>query len=229
MPTQESLHKYGQSLIFADATDFPTAGVGPPATAANDIRVGTPTAVQIDLTGVVAAAARQSDKTATLARTGDAWPPMWVLGACIENETAPAAGGTIEVWWNHSPNETTGTGNSGAATGADGAYAVGNEVQLELIGVMTVRNVVINIDKKIGTLWLPELYGSLIVINKTSTAFRSTATAMDETHITFMPAIDDLQAAAWLCLPNPNEPHPGKVASLALRQSPTLRVYGRAW
>lgn len=193
MATQEVLQVYGTSLLFADATDFPDSGAGPPTTAANDIRVGTGTKVQIDLTGLAAAAGRQSAKTATL---GTAWPRDWKLGACIEWEAAPTAGGTVEFWWNASPSGTAGTGNAGGASGADAAYAVAGKTQLLFWGAMTVLNNVINIDPCVGTLWLPHNYGSLIVINSTDQPFRSTATAMDETHIVIYPNIPDIQAAA---------------------------------
>lgn len=196
MATQEILQVYGQQLVFADVTDFPNSGVGPPTTGANDIRIGTPTAVQIDLTGIAAAAARQSAKTATLARTGSAFPIRWTLGACMENETAPDAGGTYDFYWNGSPNSTAGTGNSGGASGADAAFTVGGEDQLIFIGSLTVLNNVINIDTDISVIQMPYLFGSLIVINNTSTATRSTATAMDETHVVLTPNIEDLQAAA---------------------------------
>lgn len=192
MATQEVLQTYRTGLLFADVTDFPNAGAGPPTTAANDIRIGTGTKVQIDLTAVAAAAARQSDKTATL---GDPWPREWVLGACIESTAAPTAGGTIEFWWNGSPNSTAATGNSGGASGSDAAFAVAGLPQLEFIGAMTVRNNVINIDTAIGILRLKHTYGSLIVVNKTDQAFAG-AGVMDETHITLTPVVPDIQAAA---------------------------------
>ena len=148
--------------------------------------------MQIDLTSVAAAAARQSDKTSDL---GAAWEQEWVLGACIESTSAPTAGGTIEFWWNGSPNSTAGTGNSGAASGADAVFAVAGLPQLEFIGAMTVRNNVINIDAAIGVLRSKHRYGSLIIVNKTDVAFAG-AGVMDETHITLTPIVLDIQAAA---------------------------------
>ena len=194
MATQQILQVHGTQLLFADVTDFPNSGAGPPATAANDIRIAspTPTKVQIDLTGVAATEARQSDKTADL---GSAFPEKLVLGACIEFEAAPDAGGTVDVYWAPSPSSVAATGNPGAVVGADGVFTVGTEDQLIQIGSMVLQNNVINIDVEIGTLRLPHRYGTLIVINNGSTAFRSTPTAMDETHITLTPVIPDLQAA----------------------------------
>lgn len=193
MATQKILQVYGTQLLFADHSgDFGAA----PATAANSLIIGTPTDVQIDLTNVSAAAARQSAKSASVADTGSAWPIEWLLGACMENETAPAAGGRFDFYWNASPSATAGTGNSGATTGADAAFTVGTENQLIYIGPLIVRNNVINIKATVGRIVLPHLYGSLIVINNTSTALRNTVTAMDETHITLTPLIPDFQAAA---------------------------------
>ncbi len=193
MATQQVLRVNGTQLLFSDVTDFPNSGAGPPTTAANNIEIGTATVVQIDLTGVAAAAARQSAKTADL---GAAWSEEWLLAACIEFETAPAAGGRVDFYWNGSPNATAGTGNSGAASGADASYAVAGKAQLRLLGSLIVMNNVINISTAIRTFRMPYRYGSLIVINNASTAFRSTATAMDETHVTITPVIPDIQAAA---------------------------------
>jgi len=191
--TQKLLQVYGTSLLFADATDFPNAGAGPPETAANDMRVGTGTKVQIDLTALAAAAGRQSDKTADL---GAAFPRELMLAACIEHEAAPTAGGTIEFWWAGSPNATAATGNPTGVTGADGAYTVANKSQLIFIGALTVIAATINKSPTVGRLWMPYRYGSLIVINNTSSKFLETAVAMDNTHIVLTPIIPDLQAAA---------------------------------
>lgn len=194
MATQEVLQKYGEQLLFRDVTDFPDGGSGPPTTAANNLIIGTPTEVQIDLTDVAAAAARQSDKTATLARTASAWPIKWVLGACVEHVATPTAGETVNFYWNASPNSTAGTGNNGGATGADDVFAVAGLPQLIFIGSMTLRAAIVNIDAAVGVLWTPYLYGSLIVVNSSPTkAFHS---VMDETHVVLTPIIDDIQAAA---------------------------------
>lgn len=192
MATNLVLLKQGTQLLFADhATDFGAA----PATAANSLIRGTPTDVQIDCTGVAAAAARQSAKTADLAHTGTEIVEWWECKACLEFETAPAAGGTVEFWWNPSPSATAGTGNLGAASGTDAAFTVGSEPQLIRIGSLYLRNNVINIGHA-GWLRMTERYGSLVIINNGSTALRSTATAMDETHVVLNPLIPDIQASA---------------------------------
>lgn len=192
MATQEGLQVYGTQLLFADhATDFGAA----PATAANSLIIGSPTDVQMNMSVIAAAAAWQSAKTASLAKTGSAWPIKWVLGACMESTATPAAGGTFDFYWNASPSSTAGTGNSGSASGTDVSYAIAGKDQLIPIGVMVVQANVINKDGDIGTLWVPHLYGSLIMINNTSVAMVADGDA-DEIHITLTPIIRDLQAAA---------------------------------
>ena len=193
MATQELLQVYGTQLLFADATDFDIVDPMTPETAANNLIIGVPTVVQIDLTALAAAAGRQSDKTADL---GAAFPREWILGACIEHEAAPTAGGTVEFWWAGSPNATAATGNPTGVTGADGAYTIANKTQLKFIGAMTVIAATINKQTEIGVLTVKYRYGSLIVINNTSSKFLETAVAMDNTHIVLTAIIPDLQAEA---------------------------------
>ena len=192
MTTQELLRVYGTQLLFADhATDFGAA----PATAANSLIIGTPTDVQMNVSVLAAAAAWESAKTATLAKTGTAFPVEWILGACIESTATPTAGGTFDFYWNASPSATAGTGNSGGASGTDSAFAVAGLPQLIRIGSMVVRANVINIDAEIGRLEMPYLYGSLVIVNSTDVAVVADGDA-DEIHMVLTPVIPDLQAAA---------------------------------
>ena len=185
----EVLRKYGTQLLFADhATDFGAA----PATAANSLIISTPTDVQMDFSVMAAAAAWQSAKTATLAHTGVLWPIEWVLGACMESTATPTAGGTFDFYWNASPSATAGTGNSGGASGTDLTYAIAGLPQLHWIGAMTVVANVINIDARIGTITLPYLYGSLIMVNNTDAAMVADADA-DECHAVLTPIITEGQ------------------------------------
>ena len=189
MATNKVLFVTGTQLLFADhAGDWADA-----PTALGNLILGTPTDVQIDMGAVSAAAGRQSAKTGSLADTGSAFPGEWTFGATMENATAPTAGGTYDLWWNNSPNATAGTGNSGDATGVDGTYTADPADQLVFIGALVVRNQVINTDSDIGTIPIKNLYGSLIVINNTSTAV---ATVVDECHVVATPVIPDVQAAA---------------------------------
>lgn len=192
MATQEVLQIYGTQLLFADhATDFGAA----PATAANSLIVGTPTDVQMNMSIIADAAAWQSDKTATLARTGSAWPMEWVLGACMESTATPAAAQSFDFYWNASPSATAGVGNGGGCSGADGTYTAAGESQLIFIGSMATVANVININPTVGTIWLPNLYGSLVMYNNSGVAMVADGDA-DEIHVTLTPIIPDAQAAA---------------------------------
>ncbi len=187
----ESLRKQGLQFLFRDVTDFPTSGAGPPTTAANNLIIGSPTEVQIDLTGVAASGgARQAVKV----NLTTPWAALWTLDACLEFETAPADGGVVDFYWAPSPSATAGTGNAGGTTGADAAFTdtIGNLGQMQRIGSLTVRNNVINIGH-VGILPPIFQYGNLVVVNNASIALRSTATAMDETHIVLTEVIDELQ------------------------------------
>lgn len=191
MATNEQLVKHGRQLLFADhATDFEAA----PNTAANSLIIGSPTDYQFDLTGVTASGgARQAVKADLLTP----WGNFWLVMACLEFEAAPADGGNVEFWWASSPSATAGIGNSANTTGADASYTstFGALAQTRFIGNLTVRNNVINIGM-VGVFKPLNPYGNLVVVNRASTALRSTATAMDETHITLTEIIDETQAAS---------------------------------
>lgn len=185
----------GTQFLFADhGTDFGAA----PATAANTLIQGTPTDVQIDLTGLADAAARASAKSGSLwAGTGsDEAALVYKVDACLEWESAPTdSAGTVDFYWAPSASATAATGNPGGVTGSDAAFTEtdGNLGQMTFIGSLTIRNNVINIGH-VGWLIPYEEYGSLVIVNNSGGALRSTATAMDETHIVFTPYVLD-QAA----------------------------------
>jgi hypothetical protein len=194
MPIQDGYQAYGTQLLFADhATDFENSA---PATAANSLVVGTPTNVQMNLSEVANGALWQSAKTGSLAIAGASgvWPKFWLLGACVEHTATPAAGTTCTWYWNPSPSDTAGTGNSGGCSGADAAYSAAGTAQLIRIGTMTLRNTVINIDTRIGKLWTPHLFGSLVFANDAGVAMVADADA-DEIHATLTPVFDRQVAA----------------------------------
>ncbi len=176
-------------LLYADATDFGTAGAGPPFTAANSLIIGTPALVQIDLTAVAAnggADQRQSDKAFLPAIPSG----RWSVDACIEFIAAPADGGLVFFYWSQSPSVTPGVGNAGEATGADGVFVqtTGNLGQMRLIGTLSCINNVISIGN-VGILVPTLSYGSLILINQASIAMPA-AGDLDETHIVFTEIIE---------------------------------------
>ena len=174
---------YGTQLLYADhGTDFGAA----PATAGNSLIIGSPTDVQIDLTGVAASGgARQSAKSGDLGATRDF---IIRVDACLEFETAPTDGENVDFYWAGSPSSTAATGNGGGVTGSDSAYTdtSGTLAELTYIGSLICRNNVICIGE-VGVFVPYHRYGSLVVVNNADQALRSTATAMDETHITLTP------------------------------------------
>ncbi len=191
MATNEVLYKDGSQWLFADhATDFGAA----PATAANTLILGTPTDIQIDCGSVAASgSARQSAKSGSFARTGSAYADELVLGACVENATAPTAGGTIDFYWSGSHSATAATGNAGGTTGSDAAYTLDPDRQLKYIGSLVVENQTTNIDTYIGILRPAHLYGCLVVVNNTD---QNCATTADEIHAVLTERIPDIQASA---------------------------------
>ncbi len=194
MATNKILRETGTQLLFADhATDFGAA----PATAANSFIIGAPTDVQMNVSVIAAAAAWESAKTATLADTGTAWPDYWVLAAAMESTATPADAGKFDFYWNASTSVTAGTGNAGVASGVDSAIVVtaSNLRQLTFIGSLIVLAQVINKNSYIGTIDMPYLYGSLIMVNNTSVAMVADADA-DECFATLTPVYPDIQASA---------------------------------
>ncbi len=195
--TTEFLRKYGISIMFADVTDFAASGLGAPATAANDIRIGTTTgatAGQIDLTGVAASGgARESDKV-DLGVTQTLKGHEWMVNACLEHETVAVDAETVDFYWASSPNSTAASGNPGGLTGSDAAVTdtVGGLGQIIYIGSITLRVSVINIGF-VGIFVPPHRYGMLLVVNNSTKTLRSTSTAMDETHIIMTELIDEIQ------------------------------------
>lgn len=183
MATNDTDLKYGATqLLFADhAADFGAA----PATAANSLIIGTPTDVQIDLTGVAASGgARASTKTGDLGATRD---PLYMVDACIEFAVAPTDGDTVDFYWAGSPSATAGTGNPAALTGSDAAFTDTSGLlgQMQYIGSLSCRNNVLNIGH-VGFLVPHHRYGILVVVNNADQALAG-AGSMDETHITLTP------------------------------------------
>ena len=175
-------------ICFRDATDFNPA-------AANDLRVGSPTLVQLDMTSVADAAYRQSTKV----DLGAIRAPAYAVRAAMEFAATPVAGEIVDFWWAPSASATAGTANAGAASGADGAYtgyssnAAASVRQLEHIGVGVVTaqaTPTVQVIEIIGRLYPSERYGSLVVLNDSGAAMHSDAA---ETHIVLDPIFEEVQ------------------------------------
>ena len=187
----EVLQKQGLQFLFADATDFPNAGAGPPTTAANSLLIGAGTKVQIDCTALAAAGGARQSAQADLTTP---WASQWALMACTEHATAPADGETVDFYWAPSTNSAAATGNTGATTGSDAAFtdSAGNLGQMQFIGSLILTTAVINIGF-VGLLNPITQYGSLVVINQSAADLFAAAGNMDETHFVLNEIIDEIQ------------------------------------
>ena len=175
-------------IVFRDSTDFAP-------TAANDLRKGTPTLVQLDLTGVLDTAYRQSAK----ADLGATRAPAYAVRAALEFAATPVAGEPIYVYWAPSSSATAGTGNPGGASGADAAYtgyssngdSSANQLDLVAIGSVTVQvTTAVQIIELKGYLIPKERYGSLVFKNDSGASIHSDAV---ECHIVFDPILEEIQ------------------------------------
>ena len=185
----EVLIKSGTQVVFADVGgDFAPA-------AANDLRQGTPTTVQLALAGVADDAARQSTKVdlgATRAR-------QYSLSAALEFAATPVAGEFVEFYWAPSGDATAANSNPAACTGADGAYSGYSSnldaslKQLVFIGVLVVTEqptATVQVGTDIGRFSAAERYGSLVVVNRAGAAIHSDDV---ECHIVCTPIVDEVQ------------------------------------
>lgn len=175
-------------ICFADfAGDFNP-------TAANDLRKGTDTQVQLSLASVADTAARQSAKV----DLGEHRASQYHVRAAFELAATPTAGEVIELYWAPSSSATAATGNAGAASGSDAAYAgyssnlAASVKQLLFVGhfVCTAQATATIQVAEVGILSPPERYGSLIVKNESGAAFHSDDV---ECHVVFDPQIPEIQ------------------------------------
>ena len=175
-------------LCFADhATDFSP-------TAANSLEVGTPTDVQLDLTGVTNTSWRQSAK----ADLGANRASRYRVRAALEFATAPTAGNLVHMYWSPSGSAMAANANSGGASGSDAAYAgyssnaAASARQLTYIGalVCTAQATTTVQVAEVGEFEPSEQYGSLAVDNESGVTMMSDAVEM---HVVFDPIIDEIQ------------------------------------
>ena len=192
----EILQKSGNPLSFADhAGDFSPQ-------AAHTIEHDTPTDVQLSLSGLVAANAKQSAQ----ADFGATRAAAYAIHVCLEVVAGAASSlETVDFYWNASPNSTAANGNSGGCSGADAAYAgTGQDSlsdslkQLIYLGshVATTDDTADSPPVQISqinsnSLFYPSTrYGSLVVVNNLTGAFHSDDVEMA---VVFSPVIDESQ------------------------------------
>ena len=177
-----------KQIVFRDSTDFAP-------TAANDLRFGTPTLVQLDLTSVGDAAYRQSTKV----DLGAIRAPAYAIRAALEFAATPVAGEPVYVYWAPSSSATAGIGNAGNVSGADGAYtgyssnADASVAQLELVGIGVVTaqaTATVQVIEFKGHLYPSERYGSLVFKDDSGAALHSDAVEM---HVVLDPIYEEVQ------------------------------------
>lgn len=182
------VYTVGNPHVFADVGgDFSP-------TAANDLRHGTPTTVQMVTASLANNTARQSAK----ADLGANRAPAYEMIAAIEFAATPTAGQVVEAWWAPSPSATAGTANPGGVSGADAAYAgyssnLADSInQLQFIGdfVATVQVTATVQIAKVGLLVPRFRYGTLVVRNLSGAAFHSDDV---EIHFVLSPIIPQIQ------------------------------------
>lgn len=156
----------------------------------NNLELGTPIDVEIDLTSVQAGEAEGSAK-ADLTAT---WAPSYAVHAAIEFATEPVTGTYVEFYWAPSVSGTAGQGNPGYVTGTSVPYTgtpgtlAEGLAQLTLIGVMACgADATGSIQTAyIGKFSPPTRYGTLVVYNATADHFHN---AVDEMAVSFTPII----------------------------------------
>lgn len=187
MPSELLQKTKDAQLLFRDVTDFS------PATA-TDLRSGTPTAYQLDVTSVANDAARQSDKF----DLGATRAPYYYVRAALEFAATPTAGNLVEVYIAWSNSGTAGNGNPAAITGADAAYTGYSSnldaslQQLDFIGTMIVTaqaTATVQV-ANVGGFAPKGRYGSLVFVNRSGAAMHSDAV---ESHIVFDALVDEAQ------------------------------------
>lgn len=179
-----------KQIAFANfAGDF-----GP--TAANDMRVGTPTEVELVLLDLADGAAAQSAKF----DLGAKFAAQYDLFACIEMQVAAATdGGTIEHYISASPASAAGTANLGGASGSAAAYSgYSSDLATAVKQPIEVGNMVMTDDAIdsvqigfCGSYFPSQRYGSLIVKNECGQTICDTDD--QEAHYVLVPVIPEIQ------------------------------------
>ena len=187
----EVLIKYGTQVRFCVAASFSATD---PAT---DHTIGSPTAVEITLSGVVSAAARQSAK----ANLGTPRASRYeVLGAFDFTGETPSATGHVALYWAPSTSATAANGNVAGNSGLDAACpdgALGSITlaeflkQCQYIGELPTHDGAVVQNGLVNPSFSPSSrYGQLIVVNNAGDDFEALNTQMA---VWFNPIIDEAQ------------------------------------
>lgn len=162
------LIKEGTPIVWADATDYS-------ATISGFTRTH-----QLDLTSLASGAAAQGAKADLDVNRA----PEYAVRAGIEFDVAPTAGLPVSFYWSASFSGTAGTGNDAGASGADGVYKTGEELewlkQALFIGTLfATADAATTVQiQTVGYFSPPHRYGQVIVLNQSGQAFEGDAVEM---------------------------------------------------
>lgn len=176
-----------EQICFRDVTDFSPA-------AAKDLRVSSPTLVQLDLTGVTDGAYRQSTK----GYFGANRALSYAVQAALEFAATPTAADAVYIHFAFSSSSTAANANPGGVSGADSAYAGYNSNPEEGVRQLKPTVVFVCTDDptayvqvaECGVIYPTQAYVSLVIQNESGAAFHSDAV---EIHIVLNPIVPEVQ------------------------------------
>lgn len=187
----EVLTKYGTQIRFC------VSGSLVPADDATNLTIGSPTNVTLTLSGVVSAAARQSNKADLGATRASRFE---VLGSFDFTGETPSATGHVALYWAPSTSATAANGNVAGNSGVDAACpdgALGSITlaeflkQCQYIGELPTHDGAVVQNGLINPAFQPtSRYGQLIVVNNAGDDFEADNV---EAHVVFNPIIDEAQ------------------------------------
>lgn len=142
----------------------------------------------ITLASLAAGAARQGAK----GDLGATRAVRWAVRLAVNFDVAPANGATVDLYWSSSTSGTAATDNTGAASGADAAYAgsaggalAATKLQLQYIGsLIATADADTIVQTQEFEFYPTQRYGMPIVVNSTGQAFEGD----DDSHcVTLIP------------------------------------------
>lgn len=178
-------------ICFRNTTDFSP-------TAANDLRIGSPTLGELKLSVSGTGLANGSYRQSTKVDLGDPRAARYKVRAALEFAATPTAGNVVDLYWAPSGSGTAGTANAGGTSGADGAYtgyssnADAAIKQLDFIGsfVCTTQTGGTVQVGEVGVFEPTERYGSIVVRNSSGAAMWTDSV---EIHIVLDPLVPEMQ------------------------------------
>ncbi len=160
-----------------------------------DLRIATPTEVNLDLVSLAASAYRQSAKF----DFGAVRAPLYDVWGVLEFAASVAAGKAIEFYMGYSPSSTAANANPANLSGSDAAYtgyasnADDAVKQLQYVGAMiTTANATTTLQVGYFGAFAPQggRYGIAVVRSRLAVAFHSSSAKM---HIVLNPTYHESQ------------------------------------